>query len=363
MVSFFLVLCYNYYGDNMNSDYTIINISNIDDIKKIKSNTKYINIDLNKVSNEVIDFFLLNGVNYSYSDIIDDRQGFIYADFNMFKYGESLIDNIVDNMPCDLTELEKVRYIYISLGKILYIDINAMNEKNDTISFDRISTMNNIWGALSRRKINDSIVSKIFMYICSRLGIRCELVNNSIKGSIANRVFIDDNYIVVDLFNDIHNIQGKFMTHYFDKYNDNLKMDIKINYIVDNYTNYKLDEIFSTFDYNVNNILYNILSITSNIINISDIGSYELFKIYSFIFDKYIPNNNIIINNLYVYKKFEEKEHFTLFCSDDKYYSYNYIKKCFIDVDAYMLNDNINKNKIGIYDDEKFKMMEERIVL
>ena len=68
-------------------------------------------------------------------------------------------------------------------------------------------------------------------------------------------------------------------------------------------------------------------------------------------------------NNLYVYKKFEEKEHFTLFCSDDKYYSYNYIKKCFIDVDAYMLNDNINKNKIGIYDDEKFKMMEERIVL
>ena len=39
----------------------------------------------------------------------------------------------------------------------------------------------------------------------------------------------------------MHNIQGGFITEYFDNYNDNIEVDKKIGYIKDDYMNNKLD--------------------------------------------------------------------------------------------------------------------------
>lgn len=347
----------------MNSNSIIINIKTKEDINNITVDTKYINLSIDNISTEIIDYFLLNGKDYSYADTINYRSGFIYADYETFKLGESVIDNIIDSMPSNLNKLEKVRYIYISLGKILSSDINTIEDKNDIISFNKISVVNNIWGALSKGKVCDLVTAKIFMYVCTRIGIKCEIINSSIKGNIANKVYIDDTFLIVDLFNDIYNIQGGFCTNFFDKYNDNKELDKKVSYREEEYTDYYLSNIFSEMDFTQDDILFQILTLTNSIINVSNIGPTELFKIYRNIFDKYIPSFDIKINNLFIYSNFSNKEHFLVFNYKNNYYSFNYNKKCFINIDEKILFDNIKKNKIGIYNEEDFVFREGGVIL
>lgn len=356
-------MLYNYNGDNMNSGDIIVNVKSIKDIENINQNTKYINLAIDDVNTEVIDYFLLNGSEYSYSDSITGRNGFIYSSYDMFKYGESIIANITINMPNNLSELEKVRYIYISLGKILSSDINLMNDKNEIISFNRISIINNIWGAISKCKVNDVIISKIFMYVCSRVGIKSELVSSSIKGNIVNKVYIDDSYLILDLYSDIYNIQGGFSTEYFDKYNDDKDIDKKIGYIKEEYMNYYIDMMFKDFDYKGEDMLYQMLININSVININNIGTYELYKICEDVFHKYAKNIDVKINNLYVYNGLDVKDHFVVFSNGDSYYSFNYNKGMFISVDKNILSDNIKCNKIGVYDDEEFVIREKGVVL
>ena len=63
----------------------ILNIHDKEDIKKITSDTKYVNVSINNVNMDIINYFLENGANYSYSDSIDNKNGFIYVDYDMFK--------------------------------------------------------------------------------------------------------------------------------------------------------------------------------------------------------------------------------------------------------------------------------------
>lgn len=347
----------------MNSSDVIVNIKCIKDVDNITTKTKYINLSIENIDNDVIEYFLLHGKDYLYSDTIDNRNGFIYANYDMFKTGETLISNIILNMPNDLNDIERIRYIYISLGKILCTDINILDDKNETISFDKISILNNIWGALTKRKISNTIISKIFMYVCFRIGIKSELICSNIKGNIANKIYINDSSLIVDLYKDIHNIQGRFCTKYFDKYNNDKIMDKKILYINDEYTDYYLDIFLKKIDYTDENVVEEILFTTSNIIDINAIGPYELYQMYRNIFDKYTPNYDIKINNLFICKNFAIKEHFTLFSYNDRYYSYNYNKGNFINIDYTTIYNNIRDNKIGVYLDEDFNLIEERVIL
>lgn len=346
----------------MNSTDVIVNISSMKDIDNITKDTKYINLSIDNVDVKVCDYFILNGKDFSYSDAINNRNGFIYASYDMFKYGEECIDNIIYNMPSNLKLIEKVRYIYVSLGKLLSIDINTMSDKNDNISFEMLSTINNIWGAISKGMVNDSVISKIFMYVCSRVGIKTELISSSIKGNIANKVYTDDGFLVVDLFNDIHNIQGGFITHYFDKYNDNKEIDKKIGYVKDEYTDCYIDNVLKDVIYNNDDTLFDVLSLTSNIINVSNIGTYELYKIYKNIFDKYVPNYGVKINNLFVLNN-TDRRHFALFSYNNKYYSFNYSKGRFVNIDFNILYNNIESSTIGIYDGEEFSLSESKVML
>lgn len=347
----------------MNSGDIIVNIKNVKDIDNISSNTKYINIAIDCVHKEVIDYFLLNGSKYSYSDSIDGRNGFIYASYDMFKNSENIINNIIDNIPCNLSQLEMVRYIYIALGKFLSSDINTMNDKNEIISFNKISTINNVWGAISKGRVGDTVLSKIFMYLCSRLGIKCELISASIKGNTANKVYIDNTFLIVDLYSDIHNIQGGFSTKYFDKYNNDKNMDKKIFYIKDEYMDYYVDNVLKNLGCNNDNVLVDILNLTSNIIDVGNIGSFELYKIYRNIFDMYATGYEISVNNLFISSGFDEREHFTLFGYNDNYYSFNYNKNSFVNIDINILYDNIKNKRIGVYDDEDFEIRVKGVAL
>ena len=349
----------------MNSTEVIVNVKDMNDISKITENTKYINICIDDVKIEVIDYFLLHGQKFSYSDTINDRTGFIYVNYDIFKNGENIIDNIIDNMPINLDIIEKVRYIYISLGKILSVDINIMNNKNDVISFGNISTINNIWGSLYKGKITDISISKLFMYLCSRIGIKSELINSSINGHVANKVYIEETFLIVDLYSDIYNIQGGFITHHFDKFNNNIDMDKRVLYVKDHYMDYYIDKVLKKIDYTNQNIVYEILSLTEKVLDITNIGVVELSKIYRRIFDKYCPNYDIKINNFFAYDDINsrKKEHFIIIGYSDKFYSFNYNKKCFMSIDYDMLSDNLKNKRIGLYNDEDFNIIEKSMVL
>ena len=106
---------------------SIVSINKEEDISKITKETKYINIPIDIVDNNINNYFIINGVDYSYSESINRKQGFIYTDYNMFKQGELLIDSIIKDIPQNLSDIEKVRYIYITLGKELNIDINTLS--------------------------------------------------------------------------------------------------------------------------------------------------------------------------------------------------------------------------------------------
>lgn len=363
LLSFFLFVCYTYNGDNMDRGNIIVSVKNIDDIKNIDNDTKYINLCLDNINIDVIEYFLLNGKDYLYSDSFDNRNGYIYASYDMFKEGEYLISKIINNMPNDLSDIEKIRYIYVYLGKVLCSDINIMNDKNDSISFNNITNINNIWCSLTNRKVSDVIICKIFMYVCFRCGFECELISTNIKGNFANNVTVDNKNLIVDLFSDLPNIQGGFATRYFDKYNDCKDIDKKIGYIKDEYMDVYVDNVLKNIDYGCDNILEEVLYFTSGVINIGNIGTVELYKIYRNIFDKYIPSCDIKVNNLFVSGNSRSKEHFTLFSYNDNYYSFNYNKGSFTCIDYNVLYDNIKNSVIGVYDNEDFELVEKRVVL
>ena len=225
-----------------------------------------------------------------------------------------------------------------------------------------ITNLNNIWGALSKKNITRSSIVKILLYICSKIGIKSEVVSTDIKGNMANKIYINNTYIIVNLFEDIANIKAGFSTEHFDKYNNNIELDKKIKYINDNYTEYFLDKELKYINYNDDNLLLQILTITEKIININNIKPYELSIIYKKIFNKYFPNQKLKINNFYLRNNLE-KEHFLVFDYNNSYYSYNYNKQKFIKLGYDYLIENIKNKKIGLYQNEEFDITRERVVL
>ena len=113
-----------------NTHSLVVSISSMKDIDKIKENTKYINIDITNCDHNIIDYFLKNGSNYLYSEIIDNTKGYIYVSYNDFCKAETIISAIYANMPNDLTKLEMARYLYISIAKYVFFDINIILFRN-----------------------------------------------------------------------------------------------------------------------------------------------------------------------------------------------------------------------------------------
>jgi len=342
----------------MNSNDVIICINNIEDIKKISENTKYINIDILNVDIKVIDYFLLHGQNYLYSDIINGKNGFIYSNYDMFKSGETIISNIIDSMPSNLTEIEIIRYLYICLGRIVNVDINVIDEKNSNALLSCIGTVCNLWSAITIGKITNISICKLFMYLCARMKIKCELICNSIKGGIANKVYSNDTFLIVDLYNDIYNIQGNFITKFFDKYNNEKDMDRKIFYIKEEYMNYYFDKVFDGVDL-IDDTIYKILSLMSNVLNIKNIGTVELSKICNDIFNKYLPNYDIKINNFFINRDNFSREHFLTIGYNGNYYSFSYNRNTFINISYDYLEKCLKENTIGLYEGEDFSLKDE----
>ena len=77
-----------------NKQSLVVSVSNMKDLAKISENTKYINLDITNYDHDVIDYFLKNGENYLYSDIIEGTKGYVYVSYEEFEKAESIINLI-----------------------------------------------------------------------------------------------------------------------------------------------------------------------------------------------------------------------------------------------------------------------------
>lgn len=333
----------------------IMSISTMEDIEILKKseNVKYINLNITDPNMEVVYYLLENGQNYSYSDMLDGKNGYIYVPFDIFKESELIILDIIESIPINLNQLEIARYLYITLGKIMGYDINILPDKNEIFNLNLINTINNIWGSLYTLKGTNSSFAKIYLYLCRIMKIDCKLMTTSNVGYLKNILNIDDKNIITDITQDIPYIQGSFKTQHFLGYNDNSDFDKKIKYIKDDYSNRKIEQILKNINYNDEHIIKEILLKTQTIINANNIKPIELGIIYDLIFQKYCPNFNISINNLFINDTYSNKEHFIIISCNNKYYSYNYKKSSFVELSYEEIMKNIEAKKIGVYLNEK----------
>lgn len=329
-----------------NTHSLVLTVSTIEDINKLEDNTKYINLDISNCTQDVINYFLQNGENYLYSEMIDKNKGYIYVKYEDFYNAENIINAIYLDMPNNLNKLEIARYLYTKIAKYVYFDININPEKNETYNFLLTSSINNIWGSLSSGRITRNTVSKLYYYLCKRLDINIKLETTEEK-EFYNQLLIDNHVLNVDLFKDIPYLQVGMKTKCFRPYNDDIDLDKKIKYIKSKYTNELIDKALKNIDYTKENCIENILYKTQNIINIDNLKPVELSIIYEYLFNKYCPNYNIKINNLYLQN--DNKNHFIMISYNNEHYSYNYKKKSFIKVNDLDILDNIKIGKIGLY--------------
>ena len=336
------------------SNQLIMNITNMEDIKKLKRNpnTKYLNIDLMNPDLEVIYYLIDNGKNYSYSDLIDNKKGYIYISHDIFKQSMTFILDIINNIPNNLSELEIARYLYITIGKNIGYDINILPDKNENFTLKNINIINNLWGCINITKATNISFCKLYLYLCRIMNIDCQLITTSQSGYQKNILNIENTNIIVDITQDIPYIQAGFKTNYFPGYNDNLEIDKKISYIKNNYNELIIEEQLKKIDYHKNDIFQTILLKTQEIIKASTIKPIELGLIYDIIFNKYYPNQEISINNLYI-KNASTREHFILITHHQKYYSFNYKKNSFVEIPKEEITKNIETKKIGMYLNEK----------
>lgn len=339
----------------------ILSISSMEDIKKLKESktVKYINLDITNPNLEVIYYLIDNGKFYSFSDMIDGKNGYIYVSYDIFRQSQLFILNIINNVNPNFSQIEIAKYLYIQIGKTLGYDINILPDKNETFNLHTINTINNIWGCIYNGKGTNVSFAKLYLYLCRLMQIDCKLITVSKLGYLKNILTIYNNNLIVDITQDIPYIQSNFQTRYFLGYNDDLELDKKIGYIKDNYSEYRIQSILRSIDYSQEGFFKDILLKTQEIINASEIKPIELGTIYDIIFSKYCPNYDISINNLFINNIYNSKEHFILISFDNKFYSYNYTKNSFVEISYEEIKKNIENNKIGIYLNEKVPMIDQ----
>jgi len=340
---------YNYNGENMNRESIVLTIKNKNDLRKLNnSDIKYLNIDITNIDKNIIDYLKGNGKNYLYAESINNINGYIYVDYDTFLEAQSLIDNIILNTSNNLNELELAKYLYITLGKLIGYDINTIYDKNETFNFEKINTINNLWGSFYNCKATNQSYCKLYLYFCRLFDIKCDIVPTKENGYLCNKLTINNKTLLVDLTSDIPFIQANFRTKYFANYNNDIELDKKIGYIKDDYNEIKIDKLLRDIDYTSKDFFSKILLNTQKILEINKIKPIELGIIYDTLFSKYCPNNNISINNLYINNLYS-KEHFILISYNNEHYSYNYNKKTFVKINEKELINNIENNIIGIY--------------
>lgn len=330
----------------------MLSLSTKEDLDKLNDKIKYVDIDITNPHKEIIDYLLTNGKKLLITYRIEETKSYIYIDYLTFKKGQLLIEEILKSIPKGLNDLQKCRYLYIKLGSFVGYDINTIENKNEILNLSTIHIINNIWGAITNGKCTNKSITELFYYLCRLLNIQCKIVTINEFGYRKNIVTIDNTEMILDITQDIPYIQSGFQTRFFGTYNNDEELDKTIGYLKGDYNEKKIEQALKKIDFTTQDTVKQILLHTQNIINVSNIQPIELGIIYSEIFSKYCPNQDISISNLYINSN-NQKEHFILFTHNNKHYSFNYSKNTFVEMQEAELTQYIENKTIGIYNEEK----------
>lgn len=226
---------------------------------------------------------------------------------------KDLVEEILQNMPDGLTQLEKARYIYIELGKqrtfdtrYYYGNSSIRKKIHQEVERERTNTRN----LRNKRTIICITLSEIYKSALQQVGIDCEVVSNGGYGDkhVIPIVSLNDEKrgklrIRADLQQDLEAIQTGMSTVEFGtinrherRYNviaeNELKeIDRKIGYIKENYRDADIDEaILKARTMDANESLRYILQNPALYANTHFNGQVERRKYYRFLINTIIPN-------------------------------------------------------------------------
>lgn len=171
---------------------------------------------------------------------------------------------LMTNIPEDTTTLEKVRWLYINIGKLFSYDYRVANEP--AYGYEKHVDIKDFVG----RYQTCIQISEVLNYVLNSLeGVSCRTISRSLNGErghygqdhVANEVIIDDGgyklKLLLDLTLDLYLIQADCHTMHFGYIDDgsgtydiipqseNIRMDKKLGFVVseDDYTDVKIERI------------------------------------------------------------------------------------------------------------------------
>lgn len=98
------------------------------------------------------------------------------VDFEKYMAGEKIYKSIIDGMDKNLTELEKFKYIYNALGKMVSYDINTLKKNDDKESNDRANLVSrNPFSSIFTRKGVCAGYAEMYAYMCRKARLSCEI--------------------------------------------------------------------------------------------------------------------------------------------------------------------------------------------
>lgn len=336
-----------------NSTSLIANVQNLEEARKVTTDeeVKYINIDIEKATIELLIYLEENGSRFLYSDKIRDKIGYIYSTFEDYKRAVKIIKEIIQNINETQLPIEKARYIYIALGERIKYNINNNPEKNEEASIDNQWQTVNPFSAISTSNVNEKSTNKLFTLLCTLVGLQPTLIDNGEEEFVELNL---DDKLKINLFKDLPNIYAKFKTKYFGRHNNIPEIDKKINYIKATYN----DEILEQRLKEETPSLSLILQVLPTVLNIKNIPPVYQKDVLIEIISKYLPNEKINITTYYYKRK--ERLPFIIIEEEKKYYSYNYQSNTFTTYDENSLKNTIKNGIIGIYKNEILEDIDER---
>lgn len=254
----------------------------------------------------------------------------------------------------DYTDIEKLRYVYLNLGKLMSFDTEFAYGTEKT----KINMYNNITSDikyLNKEFENGIIICKslayILKYILNKLDIKTDIniyynECNNYK-HINNTVKIDEEIFIIDLQQDLKNIQIHSTTDYFlvDIYeqqciskNQLKKIDKKIGYITEE--NPYIEEYLYELKKSIENLeleekVEKILTFLTNYIDTNSMGYYEIKRAYySLLLTILLPREKYLVRFIDGYKMGIKKEYNLFILVNNTIYMY----------------DNKKWNKITLYD-------------
>lgn len=200
----------------------------------------------------------------------------------------------------DYNDIEKLRYIYLDIGKIMSFDteyIYGNNKKKSYIYNNIIYDKEKLDKDFEKRIVICKSLAYIMKYILNKVDIKTEInvdyYEDTTYKHVNNIVTLDEEKYIIDLQQDLKNIQIHSTTEYFliDKFeyqtiskNQLKKIDEKIGYISDNnpYIEEYLYAIKKSLDENlkIEEKIEKILYLLNNYIDTNNMGYYEIRSSY-----------------------------------------------------------------------------------